>query len=218
MMKKVTSLVLLLALAATPALAGGDTVTILHMSGNSWESGGFPPSNLGDQFKAVGILNDIDAPLVWDTANYSYTWYVRNLASLGETIFGTTRYVTYGGGQLTIYVDFLPSNHNYGTSPPNATSPSTFTDGFSTYLDGTFTDFLLTYNHATSTGNFTGTLNFTGGDVYSLLANPEGWTFGSNIAGFSPTGYDLEVNGDVYLETTVSVEENSWGAIKSLYR
>jgi hypothetical protein len=216
MMKKVTSLFLfLLAMAATPAFA---EQVILHMSGSSWETGGFPPSNLGDEFEAVGILNDIEEPLVWDTANYSYTWHVRDLSSIGEVIVGTTRVVTYGGGLLTIYVDFLPSNHDYGVNPPNATSPSTFTDGFSTYLDGFFTDFTLTFNHATNTGNFVGTLTFTGGDVYPLLSNPEGWTFGSNIAGFGPTGYDLELNGDVYLETTVSVEEHSWGGIKGLYR
>ena len=214
-MKKMTTLLLLLLTAVTPAFA---QETILHMSVNSWETGAFPPSNLGDQFEAVGILNDIDAPLVWDTANYSYTWNVKELSSLGEVIVGTTRVVTYGGGALTIYVDFLPSNHDYGVNPPNGTSPSTFTDGFSTYLDGFFTDFTLTFNHATNTGNFVGTLTFTGGDVYPLLTDPEGWTFGSNIAGFGPTGYDLELNGDVYLQGPVSVEANSWGAIKGLYR
>jgi len=214
-MKKVTTLFLLLLAAVTPAFA---QETILHMSGNSWETGGFPPSNLGDQFEAVGILNDIEAPLVWDTANYSYTWHVRDLTSLAEVLVGTTRVVTYGGGLFTIYVDFLPSNHDYGVNPPNGTSPSTFTDGFSTYLDGAFSDFTLTFNHATNTGSFVGTLNFTGGDVYPLLTDPEGWTFGSNIAGFGPTGYDLELNGDVYLQTPVSVDESSWGAIKGLYR
>ena len=215
MMKKVTTLVLLLLAAVTPALA---QETILHMSGNSFETGGFPPSNLGDELQAVGILNDIEAPLVWDTANYSYTWHVRELSSLGEVIVGTTRVVTYGGGALTIYVDFLPSNHDYGVNPPNATSPSTFTDGFSTYLDGFFTDFTLTFNHATNTGNFVGTLTFTGGDVFPLLTDPDGWTFGSNIAGFGPAGYDLELNGDVYLQGPVSVEQESWGSIKGLYR
>lgn len=214
-MKKVTTLLLLLLTAATPAFA---QETILHMSGNSWETGAFPPSNLGDIFEAVGILNDIEAPLVWDTENYSYTWNVKELTSLGEVIVGTTRVVTYGGGALTIYVDFLPSNHDYGVNPPNGTSPSTFTDGFSTYLDGFFTDFTLTFNHATNTGNFVGTLTFTGGDVFPLLTDPEGWTFGSNIAGFGPTGYDLELNGDVYLQGPVSIEPNSWGSIKGLYR
>jgi hypothetical protein len=215
MMKKVTTYLFLLLVMATPAFA---QQTILHMSGNSWETGGFPPSNLGDEFEAVGILNDIEAPLVWDTENYSYTWYVRDVSSLAEVIVGTTRVVTYGGGQLTIYVDFLPSNHDYGVNPPNGTSPSTFTDGFSTYLDGFFTDFTLTFNHATNTGSFTGTLNFTGGDVFPLLIDPEGWTFGSNIAGFGPEGYDLELNGDVYLQGPVSVEAESWGSIKGLYR
>ena len=215
MMKKVTTLLLLLLTAVTPAFA---QEVILYMSGNSWETGAFPPSNLGDEFEAVGILNDIGPELVWDTNNYSYTWNMKDLASLGEVIVGTTRVVTYGGGTLTIYVDFLPSNHNYGVNPPNATSPSTFTDGFSTYLDGFFSDFTLTFNHATNTGNFVGTLTFTGGDVFPLLTDPEGWTFGSNIAGFGPTGYDLELNGDVYLQGPVSIEPNSWGSIKGLYR
>jgi hypothetical protein len=217
MMKKVTTiLAALLTLAATTAFAQEEV--ILHMSGNSWETGGFPPSDLGDEFQAVGLLNEIDDPLVWDTATYSYTWHVRELVSIGEVVFGTTRVVTYGGGLLTIYVDFLPSNHDYGVNPPNATSPSTFTDGISTYLDGYFTDFTLTYNHATSTGSFVGTLTFTGGDVYPLLTQYEGWTFGSDIAGFSPNGYDLQLNGEVGLFATVSVEPSSWGAIKGLYR
>jgi hypothetical protein len=216
MMKKVTSLVLLLAAMATTAFA--QEQTILHMSGNSWETGAFPPSNVGDELQAVGILNDIEEPLVWDTENYSYTCYFRSLISAGEVIFGTTRVVTYGGGLLTIYVDNKPSNHDYGTFPPNLTSPSTFTDGFSVYLDGYFTDFTLTYDHSTSSGTFAGTLNFTGGDVYPLLSDPEGWTFGSNLAGFSPAGYDLEINGDVYLQGPVSVDAHSWGAIKGLYR
>jgi hypothetical protein len=218
MMKKVTTtLAVLLALTATSAYAQV-TQVILHLSGNSWETGGFPPSDLGDEFQAVGILNEIDDPLVWDTANYSYTWHVEDLTSIGEVVIGTTRVVTYGGGSLTIYVDFLPSNHDYGVNPPNATSPSTFTDGISTYLIGNFTDFTLTFNHATSTGSFVGTLNFTGGDVFPLLANPDGWTFGSDIAGFSPNGYDLQLNGEVGLEATISVEPSTWGAIKGLYR
>lgn len=217
MMKKVTILfTALLALAATTAYAQEEV--ILHMSGNSWETGGFPPSNLGDEFQAVGILNDIDQPLVWDTTNYSYTWHVHDLLSIGEVIFGTTRVVTYGGGELQIHVDFLPSNHDYGVNPPNATSPSTFTDGISLYLDGFFTEFTLTFNHATNTGSFVGTLTFTGGDVFPLLTQSEGWTFGSDIAGFSPNGYDLELNGEVGLFASVGVEANSWGAIKGLYR
>lgn len=218
-MKKVTTL----ALAFLFAIAGSAFAQeqILHLSGHSWEDDGaggtFPPSNVGDVFNAVGLLNDIEEPLVWDTANYSYTFHARDLVSAGGSVFGTTHVVSYLGGFFTIYVDWLPSNADYGINPPNATAPSTFNDGISTYLDGYFTDFTLTFNTTTQSGSFSGTLNFTGGDVFNLLTATEGWTFGANIAGFSPTGYDLQINGDVYLQV-VGVEAQSWGGIKGLYR
>lgn len=218
-MKKVTSLALSLVMAfAGSALANQQ---ILHLSGEAWEDDGiggtFPPSNVGDALNIVGILNDIESPLVWDTANYSYTLWMRNLVSLGEAVFGTTHVANYNGGLFTIYVDWLPANVNYGVNPPNATSPSTFNDGISTYLDGYFTNFTMTYNNNTASGSFTGTLNFTGGDVFPLLTATNGWTFGANIAGTSPTGYDLQMNGDVYL-AIVAVEPQSWGGVKNLYR
>ncbi len=215
-MKKATVLTFaLLLLGAGSAFA--QNTQILHLSGEAWEDGAFPPSASGDNFRAVGILNDIEYPLVWDINTYSYTWYVRDLISLGETVIGSMHLVSYSGGLMTISVDWLPSNHDYGINPPNATVPSTFTDGISTYLDGYFTSFAMTYNASTASGTFTGQLNFTGGDVYPLLHATDGWTFGSNIAGVSPTGYDLELNGDVFL-TIVGVDEATWGGIKSLYR
>ena len=215
-MRKVTVL-MAVALVALAGTAFAQTNQILHVSGNSWETGGFPPSDPGDGLSVVGILNSIEQPLVWDTANYSYTMYVRQLSAVGEVNIGGTRLAAYTGGLFTIYVDWLPSNHNYGTNPPNATVPSTFNDGISTYLDGYFTGFQLSFNDVTQSGSFSGTLNFTGGDVYNLLNATTGWTFGANLAGVSPTGYDLQVNGDVYL-TVVGVEQQSWGGIKSLYR
>jgi hypothetical protein len=218
-MQKATTLALSLVMAfAGSALADQQ---ILHLSGNAWEDDGvggtFPPSNVGDQFNVVGILNDIEAPLVWDTANYSYTLWLRSLVSLGESVFGTTHVATYSGGLFTVYVDWLPSNATYGVNPPNLTAPSTFNDGISTYLDGYFTDFTVTFNTTTASGSFVGTLNFTGGDVYPLLSATNGWTFGANIAGTSPAGYDLQMNGDVYLQV-VAVEPQSWGGVKNLYR
>jgi hypothetical protein len=217
-MKKIAMIALLI-----PGVMMGSDVqaeeleAIIHLSGNSWEDGGFPPSNAGDVFYAVGIINDMEAPLVWDPTTYSYTWYMRDLVSAGETVYGTTHVVNYSGGFFTIYVDNLPSNHDYGINPPNATSPSTFIDYISIYLDGYFDGMTLTYNTSNSSGSFSGTLNFTGGDVFPDLATTDGWTFGSNIGGVSPAGYDLELNGDVYM-TVIPVEAASWGAIKSLYR
>ena len=219
-MKKITTVVFALMLFAAGPVAA-QTQQILHVSGNSWEDGGFPPSNGGDVLNVLFVLNSIEYPLVWDTANYGYTGWLRDLTSLGEAVFGTTHVASYSGGLFTIYVDFFPGSGgtapDYGINPPNATAPSTFIDGISTYLDGYFTDFTVTFNTATSSGSFSGTLNFTGGDVFPLLAATDGWTFGANVAGVSPQGYDLQMNGDVYL-AVVPVEPQSWGGIKNLYR
>jgi hypothetical protein len=215
-MRNVTLTILFLLAATGSALAGQHS--ILFTQGNAWETGGFPTSEIGDELQAVGILTDIDTPLVWNTALYSYTWWIRGLISTGESVNGQTHMATYTGGEFTIYVDTLPSNHDYGTNPPNATVPSTFTDGTSTYLEGTFTGFTLTHNDVTATGGFTGELVFTGGDVFPLLENPGGWTFGANISGFSPDGYDLEINGQVFLQGPSPVETSSWGGIKGMYR
>jgi hypothetical protein len=219
-MKKITTVVFALALFVA-ASAGAQPQQILHVSGHSWETGGFPVSNSGDELSLLFILNAIEEPLVWDTANYGYSGYINNLISTGEAVIGTTHIASYSGGDFLIAVDFFPGSGGtaptYGTNPPNATAPSTFIDGISTYLTGYFTDFTVTFNDATSSGSFSGSLNFTGGDVFPLLSAVEGWTFGANIAGVSPEGYDLQVNGDVYL-AIVSVEQQSWGGIKNLYR
>jgi len=132
-MKKATILAVLLSVAVAGSAFGQDQ-QILHLSGNAWEDGGFPPSNPGEVYFIVGLLTDISQPLVWDPDDYAYTFYVRDLMSTGEVVFGDLHLVNYAGGLFTIYVDNLPSNHDYGINPPNATVPSTFTDGISTYF------------------------------------------------------------------------------------
>lgn len=218
-MKKVTILALSLFVAfAGTALAAEQ---ILYLSGHAWEDDGvggtFPPSNVGDVLNIVGILNDIEAPLVWDTANYSYTMYLRDLVSLGEVVLNNVHYASYSGGLFTIYVDFLPSDHQYTPNPPNADVPFTFQNGISTYLDGFFNSFSMSLSDISGGGFFSGDLTFTGGDVFPLLTATTGWTFGGTLAGVSPAGYDVQLNGDVHLQV-VSVENESWGAIKTLYR
>lgn len=214
-MRKIATIALLVPCLGMVS-AGFAEEAIIDLSGHSWETGGFPPSNGGDVFAAVGIVNDVSAPLSWNPFVYSYTWYMRDLVSVGEVVFGDLRLVSYSGGYFTVYRDALPSNHDYGTFPANATSPSTFSDGVA-YLDGFFLDFSLSYNNTTLSGSFSGTLNFTGGLVYPNLSATDGWTLGSDLGGTSPDGYDLNLNGEVYMQV-IQVEDASWGAIKSLYR
>lgn len=217
-MKKILlSCLLALSIFCSSQSAQADDPYILQFTGNAYDSGNFPVTQVGDQLNAVGLLTGIGGNLVWNLAQYSYTYVIGDLMALSTVTNGTMMYTTYAGGTLKIYVDLKPSNHDYGINPPNLTCPSTFEDGLSTYFEGQFIDFALTYNHATSQGGFTGQLIVTGGDMYPLV-NPAAYTFGANISGFSPEGYDFEMNGTVFLKTTVSVEDASWGAIKSLYR
>ena len=202
-------------LVAAPAMAQQSAV---HFSGNSWETGAFPPSNPGDLFEVVGIVTQIDAPLYWQPWVYEFTIHMWDLVSSGGTVFGTTHVVPYQGGFLAVYRDSLPASADYGVNPPNATAPSTFTDGDGVYINAFFTDFTLTFNTTTAGGSFTGNLMVTGGIVYPNLTDPLAWTLGSDIAGFSPIGYDLELNGVLYPNGPVSVDEMSWGGIKGLYR
>jgi hypothetical protein len=197
---------------------------IISYNGNTWEDGGFPPSNVGDVMYGVGDITDVFFPLAWDTNLYQYTWYAWGLTSLGESVNGTEVTVLYVGGEFQIYVDdFAPSgtNRDYGSNPPNATAPSTFTDatnGDPNYLHGNFTSFQVVYNTASNDGNWEGTLYFNSGTYVNNVGAQNGYTFTATLGPpFPPEGYALEGAGDIFLEPN-STEPTSWGNIKGLYQ
>jgi len=205
--------VVLLAIGATVAFAD----TIITYNGNSWETGGFPPSNAGDVFQAVGDVTDVLPPLTWDTSLYQYTWYAWGLVSLGESVNGNEITVLYSGGQYQIYVDdFFP----IGTDRDYANAPATFVDATTdpNYLHGNFNTFKVVYNTASNTGNWEGTLNFDSGTFVNNVGTQDGYTFAAVLGPtFPPAGYDLEGGGDIFL-TPTGTEPTSWGAIKGLYQ
>jgi hypothetical protein len=206
-------LVVLAAIGQAPPVLASQMLTL---SGHSWETNSFPRSDPGDVFHAVGIVEEIKAPLVWDAAQNAYTWVLRDAVSLGETILGSTHFVTYAGGSIAFHADRIPANHSFGTFPPNDTAPATFADG-STYLRGDFTALTLTYDELTRSGSLAGKVTFAGGDVFPLLDNTHGLAFAATFGGFSPAGYDLRLVGSFFLET-VSVRETTWGRIKAQYQ
>jgi hypothetical protein len=210
----------LVALGASTALGQ----TIISYNGNSWETGGFPSSTPGDEFEAVGDITDVFPPLTWDTSLYQYTWYAWDLISLGESVSGSDVTVFYSGGEFQIYVDdFFPvgTNRDYGTNPPNATAPSTFTDatnGDPNYLHGFFSSFKVEYNTSSNTGNWEGTLDFNSGTFVNNLGQQDGYTFAATLGPpFPPAGYTLEGGGDIFLQANAT-EETSWGKVKGLYQ
>ncbi|GJM45383.1 MAG: hypothetical protein DHS20C21_22250 [Gemmatimonadota bacterium] len=190
----------------------------IFLSGHSFVDGAFPQTEPTKELQAVGIINQIRQPLFWSPFAFSYTWHARGLISLGATVIGTTYITDYMGGEFSIHVDTLPSNHDYGVYPTSATVPSTFTDGHGVYLEGFFESCTVTYNTATGSGSYAAEVTFTGGNAYPALQDPTGWALGATITGFSPAGYCGEINGAMFVEGPLDQEEASWGDIKALYR
>jgi hypothetical protein len=205
-----------LALVAGPASA--QVTSVINFSGKGWETGGYPPSHFGDVLTAVGTIGAVHQPLFWSPSRYSYTFDISGLMSLGEVVYGTTHVCQYSGGRFQIHVDALPSNAAYGVNPPNSTSPSTFLDGVSLYLDGNFTSFMSSFNTATQAGTIAGSLTFVGGNIYPQLSSADGWTVAAQMGHSGTSGYDTDWNGALYLSGPTSTDVATWGAIKSLYR
>ena len=107
------------------------------------------------------------------------------------------------------------------TFPPNATSPSTFTDG-TLYLDATSNHWVAYINQYTTgdeIGSFETDLVFTGGSHVGEVggAGSTGYSFAGltkNPHASIPAGYKERIDGQEFVTGTKS---STWGAIKSLY-
>lgn len=212
--------------------AGAQGLTILNIDGFLYESDnsvgatGFPPSDPGDVLAGVGLITGMDPPLSWSTADFEYTWLLGGLVSTGAyDLGGGEMVIAYTGGTLDVIAQAYAgpgyTSPDYGIEPPNATSPATFGDG-SVYLHGVFTNFMMFFNTTTHSGHYEGQLNFTLGSSLGELANPNGYTFAGTVdrtaALTIPTGYDLEAVGHVDFDSTIPVQDSTWGGVKNLYR
>lgn len=216
-------LLFVLAVSVSIGVAHAD-VAIIDYQGYAWETGGFPPSNMGDVFNVVGVVDALDPIFGINLLVEEVTFYVTNLASGGQVdIGGGVLSISYTGGTIDLYRD-PGMDHDYGVSPPNGTAPSTFTNG-SLLLGGTFDSFFLFYDPATQTGGYEGTVTFTTGSGLGALSQLQapGYTFGgvlspSAAGGNVPAGYDLQADGTLEIRFEIGVEEKSWSTIKEMYR
>lgn len=213
------------------ALVAQETQTILDFTGFMYEVDntpgevGFPPSNFGDVMAGVGYIESMSQPLIWSPDDYQYTIYISDLVSDGEFDIGAgTFYITYSGGFVDViaqrYDDPGYTSPDYGVEPPNATAPSTFTDG-DIYLHGEFYSFYMLYYPTLHVGNFEGLINWTLHPDLGELFNPEGNVFAGTVdplAAPVPDGYDLEMDGHVTFDPTIPTEASTWGNVKNLYR
>jgi hypothetical protein len=217
------SLLLVLAVSVSIGVAHAD-VAIIDYQGYAWETAGFPPSNAGDMFNLVGVVDAIDPIFGINLLVDEVTLWVTDLVSGGQVdIGGGVLSISYIGGTIELYQD-PGQDHDYGVNPPNATAPSSFTNG-TLFLGGTFTNFFLFFDPSTGSGAYEGNVVFNAGSGLATLnqLNADGYTFGgvlnNNAAGGNvPQGYDLQVDGTLEVEVQIGVEDKTWSGIKDMYR
>jgi hypothetical protein len=220
-MKGATVTLLALIGIATWGTALADS-PLIDYYGAAWETGGFPPSNPGDNFFVVGFIDGVDTNvLTWNPAVNEYTIYLTDFESQGQTDEGGgLLHVYYDNGRVVMYED--PANNaDFGSgTPPNATSPFTFVDG-TIYLSGTFNLFQMYYSSSIQLGSYDGYFDFVGGTHLSELGlDTQGYTFAGTEGpsmGPVPPGYDLWIDGQI-TQVATPAQSKTWGGIKSQYR
>jgi len=176
----------------------------------------------GSGYVGLGFVPGLFAPLVADTASNQYTYVISSLSPVSQTAFGTFVIINYGPGSLSIYEDSKSSGTpaDYGSNPPSAVAPATFTDG-TLFLTGTLTNFQIVLNTANGTGSYEANFEVTGGSqLVNVPSNQRtGWTFAgaSGNALNIPPGYAHQIDGQTFLNQAVRVRSASWGGIKARY-
>ena len=217
-MKATASVVLglFLALVATPAHA----VVVSDYVGYGFETGGFLPSDPGDELVFTAVSTWVDPVTGADLGNVEVTIYVYGLISDGQSVDGSGNTITtYTGGKLEMYLD--PSqNADWGINPPNATSPTTFSDG-NLLFEGDFLDFVVAIQPDGS-GVYEGNLDGVAGIILQNLCSSCGYTWGgawtADAGAQIPEGYDLQIDGKFDVLESVSQDESSWGSLKADYQ
>ena len=215
-----------LAVLAFPAGAGADQF-LADFRGFDYEDPNTTPGfgNVGDGYNSVGFVIEVNpALLTINEAANEYTYRFKNLTATSTESAAPFLFVFYSAGDFDIYEDAIGGGTaaTYGTNPPNATSPSTFSDG-TNILGGTVTNFVLTLDLSAGTGSFNGDIAFTRGTQSGSIppAQLNGWTFAGLTSGGgtgTPEGYQHQVDGEIRVPDVTPARPASWGQVKSTYR
>lgn len=226
-MKRAFTILLAAALLSHALPVAADSPTLLFdYLGFDYEDPNPDPGQfgeLGSGYVGIGTVPNLFAPLVADTANNQYTYIMNGLTVSSVAVVGTYLIIDYAGGTLSIYEDSKTTGTtaDYGTNPPGALAPPTFTDG-TLFLQGTLSNFQFVVNATNGNGGFNADFAVTGGSqiVNFPLNQRAGWTFaGSTGSALNiPPGYAHQIDGQTFLGKPVPTRSMSWGKVKTLYR
>ncbi len=208
---------LLILLFALPAL--GQVYTVDYL-GFGWEQAPGPLKAAGDELIITSTADNIDPAFGVDLGTEEVTLHIYGLISDGPVDGGGYTIINYTGGTMDIYED-TAMNADWGINPPNATSPSTFTEG-SLFFSGAFTSFTMYFDSSGAYGSFDGNLNGIAGSIINSMCTNCVYTWGgafTTLAGAQiPEGYWIQVDGTFEIDSAVPVEATNWGSIKALFQ
>ena len=213
------------ALAVAPA-ARGQTLLFDYV-GFDFEDPNPIPGSFGEPgsgYQGVGLVPNLFAPLVFNHANFEYTYYFNNLTPVGTTVVGHFVIIDYSApGSLEIFEDPKAGGTpgTYGSNPPNGTAPPSFVDG-TMILSGELTNFRFVLNTNNNSGSFESEFEAVGGtQLGNLPLNQRtGWTFAGSTGNSTgiPPGYAHQIDGQTFLQKPSNNRASSWGRVKNLYR
>jgi len=228
--KGTASLIALFAAVVLSGTASAATNPVVDWTGPesaAWEPNFVAPHNsvAGNVLTIVGkITLPFNAPLTGLNpvdGSTEYTFVFDQLTSQGTQDLGPVRRTNYTGGVWAIYADGTP-DRNFGVGPlPNATSPSTFSDG-SVVLSGTFNNFYTVSNELNNGGNYNADILVTGGSALGFMQTDNslcGYLIGvwNRTPGSFPAGYIRSADGKMdFFGCPVPVENSTWSRIKGL--
>ena len=234
-MRKTLPLLFTAMLACAP-LAQAD-VFLLGFTGFDYEDPN--PSgtylDVGEGYKAVGFVTSYGpllAPWV-DPSEFEYTFNMFDFTVSSRIFDAPNQYLEvffndngrgryWEDGKAGCIACVPGTAATYGVNPPNATAPSTFTDG-SLYLGGDVDGFYLYYDYIFNQGGFSGQMTQDEGThlIYIPVGQRSGWTLGGLFGAPNPTvpgGYVNQISGECRIIDPVPAQHKSWGSIKALYR
>ncbi|NNF06268.1 MAG: hypothetical protein HKN21_05875 [Candidatus Eisenbacteria bacterium] len=216
------TVLLVLALVLVSA-AWATNEVLVDYSGFDW----FWPADIGQAgscYAAVGYVNSFNPTYVnFDFSTYEYTFDFDYACFVSADTFGTTVIYTYDGStsSFDVYCDSLATGTaaDYGTNPPNAVAPSTWTDGECILGASWVGDITIVVDTSTGAGDISGILQWDSG---TQLANipPSQRENSLSIAGIlfnppnGPEGYHWQIDGFTCIQSPVAVEPTSWGRLK----
>lgn len=193
--------------------------------------------DVNDQYFSLGYVTSVDPGLLGAYVDFGvneYTYYMFNLkvasVAFWDGNFVDAVFSNANGGRTRYYEDPISGGTHgvYGTSPPNVTAPSTFTNG-NVALGGKTYNFEVTYDISLGQGDFGGNMDLDEGVdlIYIPVSQQNGWILGGLSGSHSlagppnpsiPAGYDHQVTGQCRRPNATPSTHKTWGAIKALYR